>query len=424
MLIRVQIIMRNIYVIILIVLSIQLAAGIAEPGEVEAVEYHQFAIINASPIEFYPSDIKTINITVENIFGYSAFSVSTVIDPKKAEPIKFTQQLQKYVGSEIGANQNFTIQYEVYIKDNVLKGTYYIPLTVLWSTVKDGTVKRQEDLFIGIKVAENPEVIKIETINITTDPEHIKPGDGFKLKVMLKNIGNNKLNQVRAALDVKMPFSSIGASTEQYISLLEPGQSAEVSYNLLIDKSAPSRLYNFNFTLEYKDYANRFQSQQGSFGINVEEVSEVYIQDVTLDPTTLNPESEGLLLVQIANAGTNEVKNVRVTIFGGDKILTQSQNFIGIIRPGPSNSETTSFGVYVDPEIEIGDYGLNIQINYDDVNGKPNSKSNLYIVKISEESSIIPISEETFYNMLYAFLFAVMSYGIFLVVGFQIEKKM
>jgi len=122
-----------------------------------------------------------------------------------------------------------------------------------------GTVQQQEDLLIGIIVTENPEVIKIDTVNITTIPAHIKSGDEFKLIVLLKNIGNSKLNQIRANLDLKTPFSSIGSSTEQYISLLEPGMSAEVLYNIIIDKSATSRLYNFNFTLDYKDASNRQQ---------------------------------------------------------------------------------------------------------------------------------------------------------------------
>lgn len=397
--------------------------GAFEPGDVLNPQYHQFVITDVSPIEFYPSDVKTINITIQNVLNYSAYSVSTIVDKDKADPIKFTHELQKYVGSEIGANKNFTIQYEVYIKDTVPKGTYYIPLAVQWTTLTDGLFRRQEDLYIGIKIAENPEVIKIDTVNVTTIPEHIKSGDAFKLKVTLKNIGNNKLNQIRAALDVKMPFSSVGASTEQYISSLEPGQSAEALFNLQVDKSAVSRLYNFNFTLEYKDYTNRLQSQQGNIGINVEEISEAYIQDITLDPATLSPGSGGLLMVRLANAGTNDIKNVRITIFGGDKILTQTQNFLGVIRPGAPSAETTSFGVNIDPDTEAGNYGLSIQTNYDDVNGKHHSKSNLYIVKIDKKSSIIPISSETIYYIIYAFIFTAFSYGIFLIVGFQLDKK-
>ncbi len=417
---------RIIGTIILLVISLQSASGefnplSDQPGDIEPVKYHQFTITSVSPIDFQPSEIKTINITIQNVFGYPAFDVSTVIDPNKAEPIKFTNELQKYISKEIGPNQNSTIQYEVYIKDTVYKGTYYIPLAIIWSNVKDGTVKRQEDLFIGIKVADNPDVIKIDTVNITTIPEKIKPGDTFKLKVALRNIGNNKLNQIRALLDVKLPFSSLGSSTEQYIPLLEPGQSAEVIFNLVVDKQASSRLYNFNFTIEYKDYTNRLQVQQSSFGLNIEELSEVYIQDVTLDPIKLNPGSEGLLMIQIANAGSNEIKNVRVTMFGGEKILTQTQNFIGIIRPGASGS--TSFGVSVDPKLDVGKYGLNIQINFDDANGQHHTKSNLYIVEIDGKGSIIPISGDTLSFMFFAFLFTLMSYGIFLVVGFQLDKK-
>lgn len=408
---------------IFILLSIQPCLALFEPGTVEDTKYHQFVVTNVSPIDFYPSDIKTINITIMNIFNYSAFGVSTVIDKNQADPIKFTQQLQKYVGNEIGPKTEFTVQYEISIKDDVQKGTYYIPLSVIWSSAMDGTVKRQEDLYIGIKVTENPQVIKIDTLNIATVPEHIKQGDTFKLKAILKNIGNTKLNQIRTALDVKLPFSSIGSSTEQYISVLEPDQSAEVVFNLQIDKSAISRLYNFNFTIQYKDFSNRLQSQQGSIGINVEEPAEVYIQDVTLDPTTLTPGTSGLLMVQIANAGTNEIKNARVSIFGGDNILTQTQNFMGIIRPGSSSSETTSFGVNVDPGIEAGDYGLNIQINYDDVSGKHQTKSNLYIVKVNEKGSMIPISKDTMYYIIYALIFTGLSYGIFLRVGYQLNKK-
>jgi len=393
--------------------------GTGEPGTYETIPAHQFVIVNASPVDFYPSDIKIVSITLQNIFGYSAYDVSTVIDPSKADPIKFTSELQKYAGGEIGPKQNATIQYEIYIKDSITKGTYYIPVTVLWTTTRDGTVKRSEDLIIGITVAENPEIIKIETQNITTVPKNIKAGEPFQLKIVLKNIGSTKLNQIRTILDVKMPLSIIGSSTEQYIPVLEAQQASEITYNLLMDKSATSRLYNINFTLEYRDYTNRLQSQQIGFGINIEEQSQVYIQDVTLEPTTMNPKSEGLLMIQLANAGTNEVKNVRVNIFGGNDILTQNSNFIGIIQPGSASSETTSFGVNIDPNIEIGDHGLVININYDDVNGMHHTGSNLYVMKITSPGSIIPNSN-TMTSILYVFLFILISYVIFLLVGYKL----
>lgn len=411
---------QKIGILIIIILSIHLASA-ANPNEFESAKYTQFVVTDFSPLEFYPSDVKTINITVQNILPYSVYDVVTAIDPIEAEPLKFINQVQKYISSEIRPNQSFTVQFEISIKNEIPEGVYYIPLSMQWSSEAGGTMKSQKKLYIGIPVGQNPELIKIDMINITTIPEHIIPNNVFLLKIRLRNIGNDKLNQIRASLDVRMPFSSIGSGNEQYISSLEPDQSVEVVYNLQVDKQAVSQLYNFNFTFEYKDSSNRFHSQHSNFGVNVEELPTAYIQDVTLDPTTLNPSSTGLLLVQIANAGTNEIRNVRVAVFGGEKILTQTQNFIGIISP--QKAETTSFGVHVDPEMELGKYGLNFQINYDDINGKHKSTSNMYIVRIDEEDSIIPISEKTLYNILYSIIFVIMSYCIFLVVGFQIDKK-
>lgn len=413
----------RILIITLLILGIHPVMGLFEIGTVEPVKYHQFVITGVTPIDFYPSEIKTINITLQNIYNYSGYGVSTMIDPEKADPIKFTGELQKYVGNEIGAKKNFTIQYEVYIKDNIPKGTYYLPLNVLWSVMEDGTAQRQEPLFIGIVVAENPEVIKIDTVNITTIPEHVKSGDRFKLKIVLRNVGNSRLNQIRVGLDVKIPFSSVGSSTEKFINEMQPYQTEEVLFDLATDKQTPSRLYNFNLTLDYKGNSNRLQSQSGSFGIDVEDFSELYIQDVNLNPTTLTPKGEGLLMVQVANAGSNEVKNVRVSVFGGDKILTQSQNFIGVIKPGPKESETTSFGVFIDKDIDIGEHGLNIQINYDDVNGNHHTKSKLFIVKVSDIGSIISIDDSKINDLMYVFIFTAFSYGIFLIVGFQIDRK-
>jgi hypothetical protein len=386
------------------------------------VPIHQFIITNVSEYDFYPGETNIINITIKNVRENSVFEVTSNI--ASTEPVKIKKELSKYRQGELFPNQEYTFQYEIYIEEGGSKGVFNLPLSVLWTTVEGGVVQKQEDLNIGIEIIENPEDTKIDTINITTIPKQIKPGDQFELKVILKNIGKSNLNQIKASMEVDLPFSSVGSSTQQYIPLMEPGQSAEVTFNLKIDKNALSRLYNFNFTLEYKDNTNIVKYQTSSFGIDIEEISQVYIQDVTLEPTALVPDTEGLLLIQIANAGTNEINNVRINIFGGEMILTQTQNFIGILRPGTSASETTSFGVWVNPDIEAGNYGLNIQINYDDVNGIHKSKSNLYIVKVDEEASIIEtITGETITGINYMFLFALMSYGIFIIVGFQINKK-
>jgi len=394
------------------------------PGTTGPVtDYRQFEITGVSPTEVYPSDVKEISITLKNIDdARAAYSVSTVVNPDQA-PLQVVGGLGKFGGSLIMPHDSFTVDYTVNVKDSTPKGIYYLNMTVVWAADRANTQIHEENLYIGIKVADNPEMIKINTVSIATNPEHIHPGDQFTVTVMLQNIGNTKLAQIRAVLDADRPFSAIGTSTEQYIPLLEPGQTAGTDFSLKVDKQAVSRLYNFNFTLEYRDSSNRLQTQQGTFGVDVEEQSQIYIQDVRLDPTTLNPGTEGLLMVQIANAGTNTVKNVRITIFGGEKILTQNQNYIGIIQPGPTSSETTSFGVLVSPDTPPADYGLYIQLNYDDVAGNHFSQSNLYILKISQPGSLIPVPRSYLLYMVYAVVFLVVGYAIFLGTGYRLERE-
>lgn len=386
-------------------------------------EYRKFEITGVSPIEMYPSGVEKLSITFKNIDNeQAAYAVSIMVIPDP-DFIQVVGELEKFGGTLVMPHDSFTVQYTVNVRDNTPKGIYYLNMTVTWSEDRARTITRRQNLHIGLKVVENPEMIKINTVNITTIPEQINPGDQFRVVVLLQNIGNSKLTQIRAFLDAERPFSAIGSSTEQYISLLEPGQTAEAEFNLKVDKQAVSHLYNFNFTLEYRDSANRLQSQRGSFGVDVEEESEIYIQDVRLDPTTLNPGTEGLLMLQIANAGTNSVKNVRITIFGGEKILTHNQNYIGIIPPGRSASETTSFGVRVSPDAPPADYGLDIQLNYDDVAGNHFSQSNLFILKVSQPGSLIPLPRQYLTYIVYSLVFLVIGYAIFLGTGYRLERE-
>jgi hypothetical protein len=384
----------------------------------------QFVITDVSPAQGNPGDTKTITLTIKNTNpDKSAYIVSTQIKPESVNNVQIEGGMAQFGSNQVLPLDSFHVQYIISIKDSTAKGIYYIPLTCVWATDKAGLVKNQEDLYFGINVIDNPELLKIDTTNITTDPEHIHPGDAFKINVFLKNHGSDNISQIRAILNTDKPFSSVGTSTEQFIPFLKSGQGGIASYSLEVDKQALSRLYNFNLSLQYVDNFNRLQNQQSSFGINVEETSGVYIQDVRLDPTSLYPRTEGLLQVKIANAGTNNVENVRIPISGGDKILTQRQNFIGILSPGSSTAETSSYGVLVNPETEPGNYGMNIQINYDDREGNHFSKSNLYIVKINEPSSIIPVSRSLVQQTGYALIFIILSYGIFLSVGSRIEKE-
>jgi len=410
-------------IICISLLTIVLCIPLTNGDFVEKSTIHQFVITEVSPSEFYPSDVKTINITLQNIQEYPVYNISFKIDPSEAEPIKFIDELMKHYNGGLYPGEKYTIQYKIYIEDTLEKGVYYVPLTVMWSTLSYGVVTLvQEDLYIGIEVVEYPEDLKLDITDIIA-PTNIKAGDTFIVKIKLKNIGKKKVDSIKAKLELPPGFASIGSDTEEYVESLEPNSSAETVFNIQVDKQAISQLYNFDFILEYRGENNRLITKNSSFGIMVDENPPVYIQDIILEPTMLTPGTEGLLMIQIVNAGTNKIKNVKISIYGGENLLLQSHNFIGEISPG--NSETTSFGVYVNPEKikipeKIKKYGLNIQISYDDIIGNSYTKSKIYTLSVIKEESLIPISGNFIMILVGVFIFIIISYVIFYITGSRI----
>lgn len=371
--------------------------------------YNQFVIMDVSPDELNPGDIKTIDITIKNIRGNPVYDVSANINQTSGYLI-IKNELLKHHSGKLYPDQTCTFQYEVYVKENAPKGVYYLPLNVMWTAIEQGSVQIQKNLEFGMEIVRNPEDVKIDIVKINT-PMYIEAGDDFIIDIAFKNVGVKKATSIEANLPLVYLFKSIGSDTEIFIPSLEPNETAVIKYHLQVDKQVFSMLHNFDFILKYRDQNNKVFTKKSSFGINIEEVSSLFIQDITIEPVTISPKTEGLFMIQLINAGTNPVDNVKVTVYGGDKILGQSHNFIGQINP--QESKTTSFGVYVDPKAKIGKYGLNILVSYDMLGGTEHTISNIYFTNVIPAKSIIPFERNDVYLISVFIGYLLLSYLIF-----------
>lgn len=380
------------------------------------IPIHQFIITNVSQYEFYPGEVFVIDITIKNIRENSVFEVTSNI--ASAEPFKIKKELSKYRQGELFPNQEYTVQYEIYVEEDTLKGVYNLPLSVLWTTVEGGVVQKQEDLNIGIYVFKNPEDIKIDITDIIV-PEEIFAGENFSLNINLKNEGKTNLNDLRVNLPLEYPFAVIDTDSEKFITSIKPNETVEITYNIQVDSKAESKLYYSNLTLSYRNPSNLLISKTSILGLNINDASLAYIQEIIIEPAILRPETEGLLMIQIINTGTSTIENVKVIIYGGDEFLAQTHSFIGKIDPG--ESETTSFGIYVDPEARVGKYGLNIYTTYY-VENKEKSFSNIYFTNVLPSDSLFLILEEVYPVVFGILAFSILSYLIFWITGSRIDR--
>ncbi len=328
-----------------------------------------------------PNEVFEIFVAVKNVGTGKARNVEMTLNPDVG--LLAPVDIDAFLGS-IGPGE----QVEATFRCKATKippWTYTILSTITYEDNASVVIFRPISIDIYKK-----EPSEIDITEVTTVPEKVKPGDDFILSVHLKTVGDSVANSVKASLFTKPPIVPIKSDSEIFVGSLGPDHDTYVvNFSLHVDRKAESRQYEFNTMLEYDDENQITHQKNSPFGIVVRGEPNVYIQEITLDPSKLNPKTEGLLIIRFVNVGTERAEDVKVRILGGEKILTQNYNFIGEVRR--DETQTASFGVYVDPaKAKEGKYGLNIDVSYKDKFGNSYTNSMIYETSIYSKPFPIP----------------------------------
>ena len=358
------------------------------PYATYAAEESKFYITNISPKEFRPSEMAHIDITIKNIGTKPAYYVATdIVTVTSGRSImKVIGESKKDIGIVTGDDEE-TVKYEIRIDKDAEKGVYYIPLKVTWKDEYDEESQtKSEELYLGVSVVEYAKEAKIDITNATTIPEYIQPGGTGILNIEMKNVGSIEVSSLKLKLLPDPPFTPAGSDLEEYFSKLRPGETIVAKFNIGVDVSAESKLYDLDLVLEYEDENKKDNLKNSTIGLMVRGTPKIYIQEIVVEPGKLTQGTEGLLMVRVINSGTDDAVDVKIRISEKD-ILTESHYFIGEISPG--QSETATFGINVDKEAEAGDYGLGIDISFKDKYSESFSTFKIYEVSIAKDEPLI-----------------------------------
>ena len=403
--------------VILFVVLLSLPSANAVEGKT-----NKFIITDISPENLHPADSSTVSITIKNIGSHSAYHVATeiiLVDDKS--PLKVLGRAKKSIETSalnsLGGGREVTVQYDFYIEKDAEASTYYIPLKVRWNDKpeeKESTAF-DETLYFGIRVSGQAKEAEIDIFNVTTVPAVIEPGTKASLEIKLKNIGCLTISMLDMRLIAEYPFTPVDSDLEEYITELKPGETTTAYFNIAVDSGASSSCYKVPLILEYEDEFGSHQKNT-SIGIPVKGDPKVLIQEIILEPCKLTTGTEGLFMIRVINTGTESAEDVKIRISGADDILTEEHQFIGEIAP--DESETTTFGVSVDEEAEIGKHGLRISISYENKVGTCYSNSKIYEISIFSSEPFIPM--EYIYALIAIVLLSVIGY-VFITVRFKKE---
>lgn len=273
---------------------------------------------------------------------------------------------------------------------------------------------KNETLSFGIKVKGESKEAKIDVINVTTIPKVVNPGTEATLEIKLKNIGHTTINLLNVRLIAESPFTPVNSDLDEYITELKPSEIAIAYFNIAIDRSATSSCYEIPLILEYEDEFGS-SKKNTSIGIPVKGAPKILLQETILEPNKLTADTEGLFMIRVINTDTESAEEVKIRISGAEDILTEEHQFIGEITPG--ESQTATFGIYVDKEAEIGKHGLKISISYKDKFGTSYSNFKIYEISLFSSEPFIPT------GYIYALIAIMLLSGVVYLILMRFKKE-
>ncbi|MCC4771424.1 hypothetical protein FXV91_15015 [Methanosarcina sp. DH2] len=273
-------------------------------------------LLNQDPDPVNPGDILEVRISIENT-GYTDIE-NCYLEIKPEYPFRALsgEKLVESIGT-LGKrsedDRRKVVKFKVGIENDVNEGKY--PLKVyLYSTGSKNKISLTRELTIDIDSESNAE---IEHINV----EKLVPGEKTRLIFGIKNVGNSPLKNSmfswECTNDVILP---VGSSNVKHVNLIDVGETANVSFEVLTNVNTKPGLYKLDMILTYDDIealqtiteAGTVENQKRK---TIESKAGIYIGGTTdFDIAFMERSPTGAYTFSVSNIGNNGANSVKVSV--------------------------------------------------------------------------------------------------------------
>lgn len=325
--------MRKVLLFISLIFAISIANAYASGLTVEISKYEPY------PAE--PGKYVDVWIKVQNIGSDDAENVYVKIQPNF--PFSIDEQSEKNLGTIIGGEEVLT-RFKIRVDENAVQGDNYLDVSYKYNGY-DWITKR-----IPIYIQTHDSILSIE--KVYTKPGILEPGKIAKLYLVLKNLADSFLSDIKIKLDIansSLPFAPINSTSEKRIYLLESKENATLVFDIVTNPSAESGIYKIPISIEYSDSVGEKYVRQDIVSLTVGGKPSI---DVLLDETSiLKPGESGDIEVSIINSGLIDVKFLKIKLLDGEyKKLSADTIYIGDLDS--DDTDTVKFKIYANPTKE------------------------------------------------------------------------
>ncbi|HIH95776.1 TPA: hypothetical protein HA338_17815 [Methanosarcina acetivorans] len=337
------------------------------------------ALLNQDPDPVKPGDVLEVRIAIENT-GYSDIENCYLkIEPEYPFRALSGENLLEDIGT-LGKrsedDRRRIVKFKIGVENDVNEGKY--PLKVyLYSRDSKNKVSLNRELTIDIDSESNAE---IEYISV----EKLIPGEKTTLLFGIKNVGNSPLKNSmfswECTSDLILP---VGSSNVKHINLIDVGETANVSFEVLTNVNTKPGLYKLDMVLTYDDIeelqtiteAGTVENQKRK---TIESKAGIYIGGTTdFDIAFMERSPTGAYTFSVSNIGNNGANSVKISVpLQENWTVTDGSN--SVILGNLQKGDITIADFNLEPKTIGQDLPIKFEITYTSSDGMRQVEENVF----------------------------------------------
>jgi hypothetical protein len=377
---------------ILFVVLIILMSGFTSALVIPRGDAVKIYLISQSPDPIEPGGYLELRFKLENIGADYAKDLVFEVMPEYPFSLDKGTSAQKRLGDmymQQVDEESYILYYKIRVDKDAIDGNN--PIKVRYS-VDDGSTWTRTQFDIRIQTSN----LIVGVNKIIVDPEEIAPGKIASLTLVLENNADSLLRNVKVKLGVvtqttttttvttaEIPITPVSSTNEKMVGNIGPHQLKNVTFDVIADSDAVSKIYKLPLVMSYNDVAGTNYTQTYYTSLIIGEKPDLSASIESSE--IISGGKTGLVSIKLTNKGSSDIKLLNVELMQSDsyEILSSEQVYVGNIDS--DDYESADFRLYVKGTRNKA-VQLPIRLEYRDSNNKEVKEDNILQLRLYSSS--------------------------------------
>lgn len=349
---------------------------------------------STNPATLQPGQPFELTLELVNLGNYVAIDITADLQsgdiaiPAAGSNVRIIQRL--------GVEETTTLTLPLLLSETAVSGPQTLTFKLDYFDLNGRSYTSQQN--VGLTVGDttptptptpqsNQPRIVLTTYLVEPDA-NLRPGALFDLSLTVTNVGDGTASNILQTLGGEngaqlQPFALLNASNVRFIEELAPGQSIQLTQQMIVAGTAESGVYNLPIAFSYPlgDGSTQTDSQVLNLLVQKQPQLTVNFYRSVLPGLVGEPVD---LPVEVVNIGRSLVNVSTITLSSPDLTFDNSSAYVGPLDGGTSGSLD---GVGI-PQ-RGGDLELTVTVNYLDDFNQPQAFSDTLTISVAE-----PVTED------------------------------